>query len=1249
MKGSLRVFAESLVLRACHYVERIDARRAGRDDRAAKLHRRGLVEGALVAGRYRLTAMLGEGAMGQVWLARDELEQRDAALKVMRAGSSSAAHRNREAESRAAEIAFKHEFYTMTKLQHPNTVKVFDYGVLEGGDRFITMEVVSGKDLSDLLVKGPLELAQIYRVLIDLANVLGFVHSRRFVHCDIKSSNVRMTDAGSVRLMDFGMMHQLGLAAGGTLKGTPYYMAPEIPRGGVIDQRTDLYSLGVLAFELATGRYPFTGRSLAEIFAAHMERPPPRVSELRKVPERFEDLVARLLEKDPARRHHDCAELLRHLSDLTGASVDVSDYGAQTSYLHCAELIGRVKEQAALDRALKRLREGEGESVFLSAPAGVGKTRLLQEFRLKVKMAEVPFVVGQCRAEGQLPLAPLVDALSQLIPLSSPELLAKHAPVLSSVLPRMAPHGKPAPGAPPPSKPQVFDALRGWLTDLSLARPFLLCLEDLHWADSVTLEHLNVILRELHKKPAMVLATFRSDEVDRLSTVFQTVDEGLTRRLELPDLSLDEAKALLTAMLGAMEVPPSFIERLHEVTRGNAFFITETMRSLIEQGELRIVSGRWVPRAAASEIPLPRSTFEVIVGRIASLPELSLRFLRSVAPLGRVLDLPLLRRISEQPDEQLFRLLDELIERQFVERSEGQFYFSHDMVRESAYRDTPEAERKAAHQRIAEAIEEVHRKSLTPHVGALAHHYARGTDRKKAIHYLLAAADQAVQRRAMLQTTTLLASAADLLEAEADPRLEAQLVGTWGRIIELSWAAHPPSCTRYGSKLFSHWERTMDMPAAVAAFHATNRPLMARRDVFARRRLRRLWSDQPFDPKSRDPLHVVPKLFAFRRMVAQAYSSMGDDKNVLAVVERQYADNPDPGPFRAMATLGKGILLLNAGHWTTMASGMLEAKAWFEEHLERVGVMPLALWRDYVMTIHFLVLEQAMTGTPIDPDLQRLGFELCDRIDFPEARWFLNASSAARAAIAGDPAAMQEKYDWLVEMNRRLGYPQVHDTRLAIWVSVYWVYRRELELAEATVGKLEMSHKKLPYDAAMRRYALVHRAIFSALTRPPEEARASVESARAAVDEVPSFRLKGHLLCAESRVLLQLGDREAALARAEEALALGRTEPTASPWGEIVGLRAVADAAGGERGADLARESAELAKKWDLPLQEGLSWLSLAEVALPFDRPRAMEALGLADELFARLKAKELRAAAADLRRRAEEVGAEAAPAPGEA
>ena len=98
----------------------------------------------------------------------------------------------------------------MKKLQHPGTVKVYDCGIMETGNRYITMEVVSGRDLSDLATQAPLAGSEVHRILSRLAQILGFVHSRLFVHCDVKAENVRITDAGDVKLMDFGIMHPIG-------------------------------------------------------------------------------------------------------------------------------------------------------------------------------------------------------------------------------------------------------------------------------------------------------------------------------------------------------------------------------------------------------------------------------------------------------------------------------------------------------------------------------------------------------------------------------------------------------------------------------------------------------------------------------------------------------------------------------------------------------------------------------------------------------------------------------------------------------------------------------------------------------------------------------------------------------------------------------------------------------------------------------------------------------------------------------
>src|SRR5690606_29750997 len=141
-----------------------------------------------------------------------------------------------------------------------------DYGLMPDQSPYLTMEVVPGKELSE--VKKP-DYPEIYRILIQLCQALSFIHSRLLVHCDIKPENIRLKEDGSVTLMDFGLMNQLGLRSSGTITGTVDYLPPEVPTGGVINASSDLYSVGVVAYELVTGQKPFTGESLLEVVRAH--------------------------------------------------------------------------------------------------------------------------------------------------------------------------------------------------------------------------------------------------------------------------------------------------------------------------------------------------------------------------------------------------------------------------------------------------------------------------------------------------------------------------------------------------------------------------------------------------------------------------------------------------------------------------------------------------------------------------------------------------------------------------------------------------------------------------------------------------------------------------------------------------------------------------------------------------------------------------------------------------------------------
>ncbi|HEY0096918.1 MAG TPA: serine/threonine-protein kinase, partial [Archangium sp.] len=228
-----------------------------------------------VTGRYHIRELLGQGGMGRIWLAEDVQEQRRVALKEMQVPAGLPQNKVEELV-----LMFRHEFFAMKRLQHPGTLKVFDCGMTGSGNRFITMEVVGGKDLSALARERALDTRALYRVLMQMAQVLSFIHSRLYVHCDIKANNVRITESGAVKLMDFGIMHQFGTPGTGRLRGTLQYLAPEWQRGASIDGRADLYSLGVMAFYLATRRLPFKGGNPTTLLADHLSRPPPRPSSL---------------------------------------------------------------------------------------------------------------------------------------------------------------------------------------------------------------------------------------------------------------------------------------------------------------------------------------------------------------------------------------------------------------------------------------------------------------------------------------------------------------------------------------------------------------------------------------------------------------------------------------------------------------------------------------------------------------------------------------------------------------------------------------------------------------------------------------------------------------------------------------------------------------------------------------------------------------------------------------------------------
>lgn len=275
-------------------------------------------------GRYALTRKLGEGGMGEVWLAEHGQLKRPCAVKFIR--PELAAHP-------ATAARFAREVQAVTGLAHPNTVRVYDYGRSDDGAFYYVMEYLDGPTLEELVRDaGPLPPALAVYLLRQLCGALAEAHRVGLVHRDLKPGNVIVAALGGQRdvakLLDFGLVQDLSaypddrLTRTGTVLGTPAYMSPEQAAGeSAVDARGDVYSLGAVAFFALTGRPPFQGKALAALLAAHRSETPPSLTDLRPdVPPDLAAVVARCLAKDPDERFQSAEDVDRALGSCRCAT-----------------------------------------------------------------------------------------------------------------------------------------------------------------------------------------------------------------------------------------------------------------------------------------------------------------------------------------------------------------------------------------------------------------------------------------------------------------------------------------------------------------------------------------------------------------------------------------------------------------------------------------------------------------------------------------------------------------------------------------------------------------------------------------------------------------------------------------------------------------------------------------------------------------------------------------------------------------
>jgi serine/threonine-protein kinase len=271
--------------------------------------------GTVLAGRYLIEALLGEGGMATVYRARHKRTDRQVALKIMNPLI---------AADPIVRERFRREARSAQKLAHSNIIEIYDQGETEDGTAYIAMEVLTGESLASVIQRGPLDIDRAINIMIQAARGIARAHDLEVIHRDIKPENIflcrREDGTELVKLLDFGIARSrqdTRLTDQGELFGTPQYMAPERITGKDSGGSSDIYALGVVFFEMLTGELPFNAPDVATFFVKHMEEPPPPLRSLNvRVPPALEDLVLRMLAKAPADRPVDAHRVHQDLLDI---------------------------------------------------------------------------------------------------------------------------------------------------------------------------------------------------------------------------------------------------------------------------------------------------------------------------------------------------------------------------------------------------------------------------------------------------------------------------------------------------------------------------------------------------------------------------------------------------------------------------------------------------------------------------------------------------------------------------------------------------------------------------------------------------------------------------------------------------------------------------------------------------------------------------------------------------------------------
>jgi len=708
-------------------------------------------------GPYRIRSDLGSGGMGKVYLA--EAVETAAGLEPGTKVALKVVHPHL-LETPGFFKRFLQEADLGQRVRHKNVVRTFDVdAILHEGQHhhYMVMEHVEGKNLRELLVDlGTIPETLLREIAVQSVAGLAAIHEQGIVHRDLKPENILITDDHEIRIMDLGVAKlqeaTLALTKEGQFAGSLPYAAPEqFRRHDEVGPAADLYSLGVLLYELAMGQNPFRGDDAAGVIQAHLNETPPPVRERdENLSLFFSEVIATLLAKQASDRF-ESAETLHAILEQGERS---AWWVERAPVLHQQEarlprirvsretkLHGRAGDLQVLREAWDRAKAGDGNTVFLEGEAGIGKTRLLDAFLRGVQNDDLHVLYGSYPPSGgmggfsdailgKFGEARLADALAPYLT-TTPSLVPTFAALLQHE------------SAPTGAEPFGGDALQAVVVQLmrglAAEKPTVWILDDLQFAPQASHDLLLAMARGVEDHRVLLVATARPgpalEEFSRL---------GNFRRVALGRLGAREIIDLLEDAFKSEDLAEKLGGKIAKKSDGVPFFIFEMIRGLKEgQFITEQPDGTFVQTQVIDEIEVPSAVKDLIEGRMRGLTEDQRAILDAGAVQGMTFEPALVAHVLEEKKIRVLRQIAEIERRFGLVRGEATTcHFDQNQIQEVLYKDLLPELRSEYHTLLAEAhAERCGDEPEGDDAVFLVHHHLRGSQPRLARPHLRQAFD----------------------------------------------------------------------------------------------------------------------------------------------------------------------------------------------------------------------------------------------------------------------------------------------------------------------------------------------------------------------------------------------------------------------------------------------------------------------------------------------------------------------------